>query len=582
MSLDLALNNALTGLRTVQQALTTTSNNVSNANTEGYTRKTAQQVALVLAGQGAGVDITDVTRQVNDALVKQLRNYSAMLGQLNVSDDYYTRTQQIFGTLTSNSSLTAGLSDFNTTLQALATSPEDPTRQAAVVTSAVALAQRFNDSSTSIQQLRAQADQDISAAVNSINLDLGKVADLNTQIAKNYANNLPVGDLLDQRDLALNDLSQQMDFSTFTRSNGEVVIVSGGGRVLLDGTAPTLTHNAVAAADPSVTYPGAGIDGINFNGVDITTDIKSGKIAALVQMRDTTLPNLQAQIDELATQLSDQINTLHNDGTGFPAANSLTGTRTVAGADPVAGTGNVRIAVVDGSGKLVAAPLDLDLTTVADVTDVVNAVNAALGANGTAAIVGGKLTITATNPANAITINEDTSAIGTEGFSKYFGLNDFFVNPSGASPSKGIQVRNDIAATPALMSRGDLSMTAALAGDTAITSGNNTIASQMAAIFDANISFGAAGGISATTTTLGDYSGQILGLNATAAGNAKNTLDYQQGLYADVKNKADSVSGVNIDEELANLIKLQQNYGAVSRVITVTSTLMDTLIGIVR
>ena len=95
-------------------------------------------------------------------------------------------------------------------------------------------------------------------------------------------------------------------------------------------------------------------------------------------------------------------------------------------------------------------------------------------------------------------------------------------------------------------------------------------------------SFTAAGGLPAATTTFADYSGQILGLNATAAGNAKNTLDYQQGLYADVKNKADSVSGVNIDEELADLIKLQQNYGAVSRVITVTSTLMDTLIGIVR
>jgi flagellar hook-associated protein 1 FlgK len=330
-----------------------------------------------------------------------------------------------------------------------------------------------------------------------------------------------------------------------------------------------------------VVYPG-GIDGINLNGVDITADIKAGKIAGLVDMRDTQLPNLQAQIDELATQLTDQVNALHNNGTGYPAANSLTGTRTVAGADPVAGTGNVRIAVVDASGKLVAAPLDLDLTTVADVTDVVNAVNAALGANGSAAIVGGKLQITATNPANGIVINEDTSAIGTDGFSSYFGLNDFFVNTTGASPARGIQVRSDIVASPTIMSRGQLSMTAAVAGDTAITSGNNAVASQIADAFDSSVSFAAAGGIAASSTTLGDYSAQILSLNATAAGNAKNTLDYQQGLYADVKNRSDSVSGVNIDEELADLIKLQQNYGAVSRVISVTSTLMDTLMGIIH
>jgi flagellar hook-associated protein 1 FlgK len=581
MSLDIALNNALTGLKTVQSALQITSNNVTNANTEGYSRKSAQQVSLVLAGQGAGVSITDVTREVNENLIRQLRNNTSLIGQLTANSDYFQRTQQIFGTLTSNSSLTAGLSDLSTAFQALAATPEDPTRQAAAITAAVALAQRFNDASDSIQQLRTEADQDISASVNQINLALSKIADLNDQIATNYATNTPTADLQDQRDLALNDLSKQMDFTTFTRGNGEVVIVTGGGRVLLDGQAPTLTHTPVAAADPTVAYPGA-IDGINFNGVDITGDIQSGRLASLIAMRDTTLPNLQTQIDTLATALADQVNAIHNDGTGYPAANTLTGTRTVAGADPVAGTGTVRIAVVDGSGKLVAAPLDLDLTTVATVTDVVNAINAALGANGTASIVNGKLQIAAANAANGIAINEGTSAIGTEGFSKYFGLNDLFVNTAGASAAGGIQVRSDIVSSPALMSRGELSMTAAVAGDTAITSGNNAVAARIVDAFNTSVSFAAAGGLPASTTTFSDYSSQILGLNATAASNATNTLTYQQGLYADLKNRSDSVSGVNIDEEMANLIKLQQNYGAVSRVISVTSTLMDTLMGIVK
>jgi flagellar hook-associated protein 1 FlgK len=581
MSLDIALNNALTGLKTVQSALQITSNNVTNANTEGYSRKSAQQVSLVLAGQGAGVSITDVTREVNENLIRQLRNNTSLIGQLTANSDYFQRTQQIFGTLTSNSSLTAGLSDLSTAFQALAATPEDPTRQAAAITAAVALAQRFNDASDSIQQLRTEADQDISASVNQINLALSKIADLNDQIATNYATNTPTADLQDQRDLALNDLSKQMDFTTFTRGNGEVVIVTGGGRVLLDGQAPTLTHTPVAAADPTVAYPGA-IDGINFNGVDITGDIQSGRLASLIAMRDTTLPNLQTQIDTLATALADQVNAIHNDGTGYPAANTLTGTRTVAGADPVAGTGTVRIAVVDGSGKLVAAPLDLDLTTVATVTDVVNAINAALGANGTASIVNGKLQIDAANAANGIAINEGTSAIGTEGFSKYFGLNDLFVNTAGASAAGGIQVRSDIVSSPALMSRGELSMTAAVAGDTAITSGNNAVAARIVDAFNTSVSFAAAGGLPASTTTFSDYSSQILGLNATAASNATNTLTYQQGLYADLKNRSDSVSGVNIDEEMANLIKLQQNYGAVSRVISVTSTLMDTLLGIVK
>ncbi|HEX7005741.1 MAG TPA: flagellar hook-associated protein FlgK [Alphaproteobacteria bacterium] len=577
MSLDVALQNALTGLKTVQSALQINSNNVANANTDGYTKKSAEQVSLILAGQGAGVAIADVTRQINENLVRELRMRISTMGQLSVAAEYFARTQDIFGSLTSNSSLTAGLSDLAGAFQALATSPEDAARQQAVITAAVTLAQRFNDASRDIQKMRTDADQAIATAINTVNTKLTEIADLNNQIARSYAQGQPTADLLDQRDKALSELAEQMDFTTFTRDSGEVVIVTSGGRTLLDGVAPTLSHSPIVAADPGVVYPGA-IDGIDLGGADITAEIRSGRIAALVNMRDNELPALQAQIDSLATALADQINAIHNDGAGFPAANALTGTRAVTPADPVVGTGIVRIAVVDGNGHLVAAPLDLDLASVADVNDIVNAINTAFGAAATASVVNGRLQIAATNGAHGIAINEGTSAIGTQGFSHYFGLNDLFVSDGGTSLARSMRVRSDLIASPYVLSRGELSMTAAVPGDTALASGNNIVAARLAEAFNRGVSFAAAGGLPATTTTLADYSGQILGLNATAAANATSTLGYQQSLFNDLRFRADSVSGVNLDEEMASLITLQRNFGAVSRVINTASELMDVLL----
>ena len=139
-----------------------------------------------------------------------------------------------------------------------------------------------------------------------------------------------------------------------------------------------------------MTYPG-GFDAIDLRGTDITTEITSGQLGALIKLRDTTLPNLQSELNTLASGVFDQINAVHNDGTAFPPPNTLTGTQTVAAGDPFAGTGTTRIAVVDANGDLVAPPIELDLTAYATVGAVQTALNAALGANGTASIVGGNL-----------------------------------------------------------------------------------------------------------------------------------------------------------------------------------------------
>src|SRR5262249_51140063 len=137
-------------------------------------------------------------------------------------------------------------------------------------------------------------------------------------------------DLEDQRDLALNKLSDQIGIRYFTRDTGEVVVMSPTDRTLLDGVPPTLTHSAASSMSASVTYPGT-LDGIDIGGTDITSTLTKGQIGALIALRDSTLPGLTEEISQLAGTLRDEINRVHNEGTGLPAATTLTSSRAQTG-----------------------------------------------------------------------------------------------------------------------------------------------------------------------------------------------------------------------------------------------------------
>ncbi|HUT50222.1 MAG TPA: flagellar hook-associated protein FlgK [Alphaproteobacteria bacterium] len=576
MSLSTSLSTALTGLTAVQSALQITSNNIANANTEGYTRKSVTPLPILIAGQGVGVDLSDINRKVNDVLVRELRNQTSDLGRLGVDDEFYVRMQDLFGSLSSGTSLTARITELSGAFEAYATAPEDAGRAAATVQAAQTLARQFNTMALEIQKMRTDADQGITAAIDTVNLRVGEIAELNMQIARDLAAGLPIANLEDERDKAIGAVAEYLEFSTFSRATGEVVLVTEGGRVLVDSRVPTFTHTASAGLDVSVTYPGP-IDGIDLDGIDITAEITNGKIGAMITMRDTTLPNLAAEIDVLANTVFDQINAIHNDGAAFPPPNTLTGTRAVVGGDAFAGTGTTRIAITDANGDLVAPPVELDLSAYATVGALVTAINTALGADGTAAIVNGRLEIDAAISTSGVVINENDTAIGTQGFSHYFGLNDFFVGDATVNLASNIAVRADIVGTPELISHTELSATAAILGDTAITDGGITVAQRLADSFNNTISFAATGELGATNVKVADYASQILSFNATQAAEAESQIAFKQVLHADIKFRAESFSGVNIDEEMANLITLQNSFSAVARVISVTQEMMDTL-----
>ncbi len=681
MSLLGALQSSLSGLQTAQAQMLITSNNVANVNTEGYTRKSAAAVTRTVAGEAAGVQLSDIQRTVDDRLLRQLQDHIARLSGQKVQDGYLRETQILFGSLADNSSLGHNLTQLGSALEALSTNPSSLTNRSTTVESGRLMASQLNFMSANLQQMRADADRLIEDAVGTVNTLLSDIHKLNQQIAVARAASDTSPDLEDERDRLLSQLAQEIDIQHFTRSSGEVVILSGAGRGLLDSVPVTLVHSAAAQLSPTITL-GSGISGITVGaaGPDITLEIAGGRLGGLITTRDQNLVDLQAQIDRLAEVLRDTVNKLHNDGTAFPPPQTLTGTRVVAAADSPAMTGLFRVTVVDTNGVTVETN-DINLATLApnNIGELVAQMNGM--ANATAAInANGQVTLSATG-ANLITINELDSAVTTGnvtyGMGQFLGLNDFFdggpdfanymsdrvasdtaaiglagtlsfdiagattnvgyvvgdsltdiataitaalggpnitasvvregdgyrlqitdadndnytITDSGtltsqinlragtAGTAQGIAVRQAILQNPGLVAHAESSGASPLAvGDIAVSSGDGSIARQLADAFTSNQSFSAAGGVPQRTTTLSSYAAEIVSINAAQASNISGQIATGESFRIALENQIATISAVNLDEELANIIVLQNAYAASARLTSVISDMLDILI----
>lgn len=603
LSLDLAFQNAISGLNTAQGNIAVTSQNIANAHTEGYSRKQAEMTTRITAGVGNGVEIETISREVDSFLRTELRTLTADLGRDQAAVVYYDRIQSMFGSVGENNSLLGDLNDFAAELEALGNTADSGGNRFNLVASADELARRLRDNAGSIQDLRYAADRDIKQSVTTVNNLLQEVYTLNNQIERAFTLGEPVTELEDKRDLAIKNLATEIDVEVLKRDNNTVGLYTRGGVTLLDHTLRQLDYTQAPRANQDTKFneirmfavDGKTLERRNTGEVlvsggtsdNVTTSLESGRLKGLLEMRDTTLATLSGQVDEFAAGLRDQINAIHNDGSGFPAMTKLTGEREVTAADAVSATGTARIAVVDASGDLVAAPLDLDFgalgaATVADVRDAINASALGVGGHIIASITGDHLVVEATDPANGVAVNEGDSAFvdgaDTKGMSHYFGLNNLFTG-TGAST---FAVRSDILDDNSRVTSGQLSTTAAAAGDTGITHGDNRVAQRMAEAMETPFAYAGVGDIANSTYTFAEYANAIISLNSVHANHAGELAAETEILVEDIAFRDTSVSGVNLDEEMSNLVLYQNSYAMSARVLSAAQDMFDELIGVLR
>jgi flagellar hook-associated protein 1 FlgK len=436
MSLTQALNTAISGLNTAQARIAITSSNISNVNTEGYSKKIAGQETLTLDGIGAGSQIADIYRNVNEGLVREVRGELGKAGREEARYEFFQRIQTLFGTTQSDAAISQRINDLADAFEQLGVTPDQNSPRIEAIESAIQVVESFDKLSSQLQDMRDDIDDQITNEVNSANTLINQIAELNTGIIR--LNNLgqPTTELEDQRDQKLNQLSKIIDITTFSRSDGSIVIYSANGaNTLLDRSANELTFTQTAGFEP-----GTGGSGVSLDGEDITDTLRTGTLKGLFEMRDSEIPALNDQINELAGELRDAINAEHNKGTSFPPPANLSGTRTVATSDPLTATGAFRVAALDADGDLIATDswADIDLpTTPATVQGIITAINGSdAGSYLTASLIDNKLVIEGQD-GNRVSINEMDSQITTSdgrqhGMSHFFGLNDFIATAKSA------------------------------------------------------------------------------------------------------------------------------------------------------
>ncbi|HAA93299.1 MAG TPA: flagellar hook-associated protein FlgK [Rhodospirillaceae bacterium] len=704
MSLTLAIQSAVSGLQSTQRALQTTSDNIANVNTEGYSRKDVTFSSITIDGVGNGVEIGRITRSVDEFLLRQIRDTQAITNNFEIRDKFLQEIQALFGTPSDDNSIATGLADLKNAFEAVALTPENQAFQFEVVGEARELALRMSELATNVQRLRTEAESEIARLVSLIDAGIENVSDLNVQVARNEILGTDPSSIRDARDRELEALAELIDIQTIENSDGRVDIFTKGGRTLLTGSiAIDIAHTAAGALNATTQYlnptdPGypGGITGIFLSGStaaadDITPEIGGGQLQALIDLRDELLPNLQSELDQLSKTILNEVNSQHNTGTAFPPPNSFTGSQSFRTTDVFTATGAVRISVINRTTGDVVENLDIaDLSLITSAGAVVTTLDGM--ANASASLdSNGNLVLSADAAANGIAINVSSSSVTTVGantrnFGHYFGINDLFqsvtdnsdynsfvsgqqansttalgiagtltfnidstptttavayaagddldtiaanitadatltaANISASVVNDGtgrrlvitdsdnqnfivtdsgtlfssinmdiddrrysnvFTVRSAVADDPTLVSRGTLSLTAGVGAD-GIVSGDGTAANNIAGRFDAQIAFHSIGGLSGTNTTISGYAAQILSFQASIAAEAQNQFEFNDAFLDSLKFRSDADKGVNLDEELSELVILEQAFNAAARVVSVVDTMFDELFNAVR
>jgi flagellar hook-associated protein 1 FlgK len=241
MSLFSSLNVALSGLQTTQTLLNTTTRNITNAQTTGYVRETQQAITNVTGG--GGVLAGSVQRQVDLTLLNQQWANNAATNYNSTQSALLTQLDNLNGNPSEETSLSAQVTALGNAFQQLSSNPTDPASANAVLAAAQNLALTFNEQTSTVQNLASTATQNISTAVTNVNTDLQKIASLNQQIVNGKALGQNVGELQDELNDTVTDLSQYMTVNTFYDNQGFLNVYSSNYAPLASNYAEVLSYN---------------------------------------------------------------------------------------------------------------------------------------------------------------------------------------------------------------------------------------------------------------------------------------------------------------------------------------------------
>src|SRR5450830_1369570 len=521
----------VSGLTAAQIALSTSSSNTTNAYTAGYNLQVA---TFSESTSGSGVQIASVDRQYNQFVTSQLNGSISTESALST---YQTEVDQIDSLLADgDASLDTLMQSFFSSIQTLTSDASDTAAREEVVGAAQTLTSQFTQLGSYLDDMASDVNSQIDDQVTQVNDLTEQIAGLNKKISLSDA-------LLDQRDLLVSQLSELVDVDVTTQSNGSYTVALSNGLALVSGNDSFDLQTAVSASDPTktaVTY----VDAAGHTTVLDDSTFEGGSLGGLMDFRDTSLGDAQNQLGILAVSLTQAFNTLQASGIDL---NGDTGSAFFSVDDPsiygnTQNTGDATLSATFTDD--VSALSATDYTVKYSDTDGYTVTRNDSGASVTSAYDSNNDTLTFAGMSVAISGTADDG-------------DSFLVLPT----------RNAASSFSTLTGDGSL-----IAAGTSTGSSDNSNALAMLNLQTDSI-------VGGSKTLSQTYSALVSDVGSTAS-KVAGQLETQSGLTEQLTTLQQSESGVNLDEEAANLIVYQQYYQACAKVVEVGTSLLDTILDI--
>lgn len=317
MAITSAYNNALSGLTAARRASTLVSENIANALTPGFARRS---IELGTNSSTGGVRVLGITRHGDLAILANRRTADAEYVGANTLASFFGTMQNLVGTATDTDGIVARLADLESSLVSAASLPSSQQRLDQVVTDAASLASAISDASEGLRSLRTQAERNITQQVERVNVLLTDIQDLNLDITAIESSGGNPNALLDQRQLLIDEVNEIIPVNVLRRDYNQVALYSQGGAILLDGTAATLSFEGVRDTVPQMTLENGLLSGLEINGMAIATGgernaLAGGMLEANFKIRDELAVSAQADLDAVARDLIERFQNPAVDGT---------------------------------------------------------------------------------------------------------------------------------------------------------------------------------------------------------------------------------------------------------------------------
>lgn len=306
---SIGLTTGLKALLAAQASLDTIGHNISNSTTPGYSRQrvqTSASRALLQRGNlvGSGVTAESVVRTSDALLLDRMIKQISSVNRLDSALGGMTEVEALLGE-PGELGLNAGLTEFFGAMSELSTSTGESVLRNGMVQKTTAMTTQFNQLSSTMTSIRRDTANQVKFQTQQVNVLSNELVLLNKQISATEASGNPANDLRDQREERLRILSTFIDTQYYEDPQG-VMRVTTGGRLLIGG-ASSFDMNSVVDKDGSVN--------LFIEGSDVPVELKNGKIAGLVQVSETFIPELQEKMDNLANNLIFEMNKAHSTGT---------------------------------------------------------------------------------------------------------------------------------------------------------------------------------------------------------------------------------------------------------------------------